>query len=484
MKPFGLARRSTGSNITAADTGYVADGGVDVKLGITPRTTLDLTFRTDFSHADVDQEQVNLTRFPLFFPEQRDFFLENSGTFTFGDVSHPASPRSGTSLRDFTLFHTRTIGLRGGRPVPLVGGGRLTGRAGAYEFGVLNVQSESFEGNAPENFSVARLRRNFLGNSDLGFLVTNRQATGDSAAGAFNRSLGVDLNMRLAQFLFINSYVAHTRTPTGTDEAARLAIGWRDRLWNASAMLRHVGDDFRPGMGFIRRTGIRQWYGTFGAHPRLATPAILEVNPFVEADYMTDLTGTRLSWDGTAGFGVLFTDGGILSLRYDDRRELLEQPFQVRPGATVPIGDYHFGEASVSYTASDGRMVSGSVGVSGGGYYNGDRFTVSGAVAWQPDYHLTLDASATRNSISIPGADFTANLYTARVKYAYSTTLYLGAFVQYNADADQVVTNVRVNFIHAPLSDFFLVFTERRDVLADVVLERVITAKFTKLFAF
>lgn len=484
VKPFALARRATGRTFAPADTGNHGDGGLDVKFGITPRTTLDLTWRTDFSDADVDQEQINLTRFPTFFPEQREFFLENSGTFTFGDVTAPGAPRSGTSLRDFTLFHTRSIGLRSGRRVPLFGGGRLTGRAGAYEFGLLDVQSEPFEGAPAENFSVVRVRRNLLGNADVGVLAMNRQATGNDTTGAFNRSVGADLNLRLAQFLFINSYVAHTRTPAGSDEAARLSLGWRDPVWNAGAMVRHVGNDFTPGMGFIRRRGVRQYYATAGAHPRVGIPGILEVNPFVEADYLTDLNGQRLTWDGTVGFGTTFRDGGILSLRFDDLRERLEQPFTVRPGVIVPIGDYHYRDASANYTASDGRMISGNLGVSGGGYYDGNRFTVNGAVSWQPDYHLTLDASVARNAVSVRGTDFTADLYTARIRYAYSTRLYLGAFVQYNADADQVVTNVRLNFIHAPLSDFFLVLTERRDVRADVVLERVVTAKLTKLLAF
>ncbi|HEX9579721.1 MAG TPA: DUF5916 domain-containing protein [Gemmatimonadales bacterium] len=489
VKPFALARRATGSSFTPADTGNHGDGGLDVKLGITPRTTLDLTWRTDFSDADVDQEQINLTRFPTFFPEQREFFLENSGTFTFGDVTAPGAPRSGASLRDFTFFHTRSIGLRGGRRVPLFGGGRLTGRAGAYEFGFLNVHSEAFEGAPPENFSVARVRRNFLGNADVGLLLMNRQATGSASGGVNHRSVGADLNLRLAQFLFVNSYVAHTRAPTGSDEAARLSIGWRDRVWDATAMVRHVGDAFTPGMGFIRRKGLRQWYATVGAHPRVGIPGVLEINPFVEADYLTDLSGRRLTWDGTLGFGTTFRDGGSLSLRLDDIHELLEQPFQVQPGASIPPGDYHFREASASYTASDGRMISGSIGVSGGGYFEGSRFSTNGTLSWQPDYHLTLDASVARNRVTLdppfgPRTEFTANLYTGRVRYAYSTRLYLSAFVQYNADADQVVTNVRLNVIHAPLSDFFLVFTERRDVLADVVLERVVTAKLTKLLAF
>lgn len=483
IKPFALGRRSTGANLAPADTGFAGDGGGDLKWGITPHTTLDLTFRTDFSDADVDQEQVNLTRFPTFFPELRDFFLENSGTFTFGDVSAPGAPRAGASLSDFTLFHSRTVGLKSGRPVPLLGGGRLTGRAGAFEFGALNVQSRTFEGAPAENFSVLRLRRDVLRNADVGILFTNRGSTGDSATG-YNRALGADLNMRLAQYLFVSSYFALTRAPGSGDEAGRLALGWRDRVWDASALFRAVGDRFDPGMGFIRRKGIRQWYGTLGAHPRLPGAAVLEINPFAEADYITNGSGQRESWEGTLGFGVTFRDGGVLNLRYNDQRELLEQPF-LRGGVTIPVGDYHFRTASASYQTSEGRMLSGNAGISGGGYYDGTRLSLNGGVSWQPDYHLTLDASATHNAVTLPDTSFTADLYTARVKYAYSTTLYFGAFLQYNADVEQLITNVRVKLIHAPLSHLFLVLTERRDVRpGGKVLERLVTVKLTRLFAF
>jgi Domain of unknown function (DUF5916)/Carbohydrate family 9 binding domain-like len=483
IKPFVLASRSSGIGLPAGDRGNNADGGLDLKFGITPRVTLDMTWRTDFSDADVDQEQVNLTRFAVFFPEQRDFFLENSGIFTLGDVTAPGAPRSGTSTRDFTLFHSRTIGLQGGRPVPLFGGGRLTGRAEDFEFGLLDVQSEHAGTSPGENFGALRVRRNIFGNSDIGFLFTNRQATGDTVQ-AGNRSFGTDLNMRLAQSLFINSYLAFTRGPGADDNAGRFAIGWRDRLIDVSTMFRRVGADFEPGMGFIRRTAIRQYYATAGVHPRAGNGPILEFNPYVEADYITDLSGTRASWDGTLALGTTFRDGGILTLQYDDRRELLEEPFSVRPTATIPVGDYHYSEASVNYRASEGRNLSGSIGVSGGGYYNGDRFTISSSLAWQPDYHLTIEASANHNSLSVQGSDFTADLYTARLKYAFSTVLYFGAFVQYNADAEQIVSNARLNFIHAPLSHLFIVFTERRDAAAGEVLERFLTFKLTRLFGF
>lgn len=483
-KPFVLAANGAGNNINEDDRGNGADAGFDLKYGITPRLTLDLTFRTDFSQVEVDQEQVNLTRFALFFPERREFFLENSGTFTFGDVGGPGFPRSGTSLRDFTLFHSREIGLEGGRPVPLIGGARVTGRVGETELGLLNVQSERFDGDPAENFSVVRARRRLFPGADVGVMFTNRQGVGTGAGSAYNRSGGVDFTARIAQRLFIDSYLAFSRTDTTGGEAARLAVGWRDRLWDVSAALRNMDPEFDPGVGFVRRTGIRHWYGTVGIHPRPNLPQVLEINPYVEGHLITNLSGLLESRNGEVGLGVSFEDGGRLTFSGNDRFERLFQPFRVRTNASFPIGDYHFREGSARYVSSNGRALSVAATVSGGGFFDGSRFTVDGSVRWQPDYHLTMEFEATHNELSVQGQDFTADLYALRVSHAFTTTAYLGAFVQYNESTDEVIVNARFNLIHAPLSDFFLVFTERRDLDADAVRERFVTAKVTRLLAF
>jgi hypothetical protein len=440
VKPFALAARSAGESLLEEDRGNEFDGGVDLKYGITPRLTMDLTYRTDFSQVEVDREQVNLTRFALFFPERREFFLENSGTFTFGDVnSGPGSPSSGTSLRDLTLFHSREIGLKRGGPVPLFGGARLTGRAGAFELGVLDVQSQAFEGDPAENFAVVRLRRSVLGSSDVGFIFTNRQATGSGASGQYNRSFGADANLRVGGNLFINTYLAATRASDADDESARFAVGWRDRLWNMSAQFRYVGDDFDPGIGFVRRRGIHHAYATLGFHPRPSAPLILEVNPRVEGHYITNLSGELETRTGRVGLGITFQDGGRFSAQYTDRFERLDEPFRVRSTVTIPVGDYHFREGSLSYSSSQGRGLSGRVGVSGGGYFDGNRFTIEGSARWQPDYHVTLDVEATHNDLTVQDSSFTADLYSARIKYAYSTSLYFGLCSQSGATSPAAV---------------------------------------------
>ncbi len=479
------ALRGTGSNLAEDDRGNDYDGGLDLKYGITPRMTLDLTYRTDFSQVEVDQEQINLTRFSLFFPERRDFFLENSGTFTFGDLrGMSGDPRTGASLRDFSLLHSRQIGLRARNPVPMEFGGRLTGGVGPYEIGLLNVQTGTFDGAPAENFSVVRMRRKLLRASDVGFMFGNRQATGDSG-GAYNRSFGVDANVRPLRNLVINSYLALTRSSEGDDdEAARLSIGWRDRIWDASAMFRYFGDNFEPGIGYVRRVGMRQYYATFGAHPRPDIPLVMTLNPYVEGHYITNLDGLLETRTGEIGLGATLMDGSRLNLQFTDNFEHLDNFFRVGSD-TVPAGDYSFREASASYSSSGGRPLSGSLTLSGGGYYGGTRSSISTGFTWRADYHLSFELTATHNALEIQGNSSNADLFSARVKYSYSTKLYVRGYVQYNDAAGQFITNIRLNYIHAPLSDLFLVYTERRDTKnGGGVLERLVTAKLTKLFAF
>ena len=484
ITPYALAGNTYG-RLDAANAKHENefDAGADLKYGITPKLTLDLTYRTDFSQIEVDQEQVNLTRFGLFFPEKRDFFVENSGVFTFGDVSE-REYRMGSTIRDFTLFHSRRIGLRNGRPVPIIGGGRVTGRLAGWELGLLDMQTESAYGEPQENFAVARMRRSFFGNTDVGVLFTNRQAT--DGGGGFNRSYGVDASAHLLGNLILHSYVAATDKP-GPDPnnlAARVAAGWRDRLWDVSAFVKQVGDDFDPGIGFVRRRGVRHAYGTVGVHPQRPFPGVQELNPYAEVHYVTGEASLLETRTGTLGTAVQFGDGSTLGLEFNDRFERIFEPFRVGSSDTVPIGAYEFRDGTIGYESSAGRAISGALRIGGGGYFGGSRQSVGLAGLWRASPHLSVDLSVDHNRVRLADDAFTADVLGGRISYAQSTRLFGSAFVQYNAAEEQLVSNLRVNFIHAPLSDLFLVYTERRDMAAGAVVERLLTAKVTKLVAF
>ena len=484
LKPFVLSQDGRGATLPEWRQGRQADGGLDLKWGVTPRMTLDLTWRADFSHVDVDREQVNLSRFPTFFPERREFFVENSGMFLFGEQSE-RNYRGGTSAADLRLFHSRRIGLEEGRPVPLVGGGRLSGQVGQTEVGLLHARTGAVDQTTGDAFSVLRLRRRVGTASDMGVLLTDRQ---DRAGGSWNRAGGVDLNLRLGPSLLVSGYAAQTAGDGTEDQDARtgrLWVAWRDRLWDVSAMARRVGPDFDPGVGFVQRRGITHLYGTLGAHPRPPIPGVLDVNPYLEAHRFTSVDGIVESTRETGGIGFNFADGGELSSRFTRRMERLEEGFLVEGRGLVPGGTYRFSEAEVRYQSSGNRSLSGNVVAAGGGYFGGRRRSVGAGLRWHPDPRLSMGVQADRNDIEVAGERFAANLYRGEVRVARSTRLYMGGVVQYNAAQELWISNLRLTWLHAPLSEAYLVLTDRRSSGADTsTSERLITVKVTRLLAF
>ena len=500
VKPFVNGVRTDGAR--AASPGEAVEGGFDLKWGITPQFTLDFTALTDFSQVEVDEQQINLTRFSLFFPEKRDFFLENEGIFAFQDA-RVRNFRTGSGPQNFKLFHSRRIGLSAERtPVPIAGGVRLTGRAGSYAIGLLNMQTLDEEGSAGgtggparagspgENFSVVRLRKNVLGSSDIGVMFVNRAGTGPEVAGDYNRSFGADANLRLAGGrMLLNSYIALTDEPDadGDRTAGALEVAWRDPLWDASMLLKTVGDDFNPGVGFVARRGVRQGFVTLGAHPQPPIPRVRELNPYVDVDLYTDPGWVLETREITPGLGVAFLDSSILTLEYAASHERLAEATRIA-GANVPAGEYDFGSFTASYRSNLGRKVGGEVSITRGGFFDGERTSVGGSVTLRPSARLFVEGTAQRNRLTLAGRSFDANLFGARVRLARDTRTFLSAFVQYNESADELQTNIRFNLIHAPLSDLFLVYSERRNPAprgADPgLIDRAMTVKFTKLLAF
>ena len=492
LKPYALADRIGG----AAGPSTTGDVGLDVKWGLTPRMTLDLTANTDFSQVEVDAEQVNLTRFNLFFPEKRDFFLENEGTFAFQDVSI-RNFRTGSSSRSFRLFHSRRIGLSDTRePLPVLGGARLTGRIGErLEVGFLEMQTRAVEDTLPaagvpaENFAVARVKAHLSRGSHVGAMLTNRQETGGAGPAEYNRALGVDGGLTLARNLVLNAYLARTyeRAPAASgSDAGMVQAAWRSDVLDASVLAKSVDGGFDPGLGFVDRTGTRRLFTTVGAHPQVGWGPVLQLNPYVDLDWFTTSAGVLETRAVTPGLGVQLRDGGSLSLEYTDRLERLFAPTSIA-GSMVAAGTYRWGEPSVRYTIPGSYRVSGSVRLTGGDFYDGRRASVSANLLFRPNEHFSMSAGAQHNDLELGGRDFTADVFSTRIRYARDTRTFLLAFLQYNEATEELIANARFNLIHAPLSDVFVVYTERRslaDGVAEPVLERGLTLKVTKLLAF
>ncbi|MEY2733006.1 MAG: hypothetical protein RL340_65, partial [Gemmatimonadota bacterium] len=255
-------------------------------------------------------------------------------------------------------------------------------------------------------------------------------------------------------------------------------------FWNAGAMWKHVSEDFNPGIGFVRRQDMDQRYATIGVHARPKWKGIQEVAPYVEVDHIADLRGQLATRTVQAGVDLLFQPDGNVKFDVKDQFDRLDAPFTVVPGYEVPIGAYAWREAEVSYTTGRARRVFGTATYTTGGFYDGTRRAAGATVTWRPRYDLMVEANYTRNDLSLASGDVLADIGRVRVRYAWSTKLFGSAFVQYNAQSATWVTNARLNYRYAPLSDLFLVYTDRRNAETGVLGERTLALKFTRMLAF
>ena len=483
------------------DIDFMPDAGLDIKYGVTSGLTLDLTVNTDFSQVEADDAQINFTRFSLFFPEKREFFLENREIFEFGNVGFrgfSGGRRTGRfSLfrprNDLIPFFSRRIGISDdGNLIPILGGARLTGRAGKYRLGIISMQQDDFQEVPSTNFTVARVRRDMFGQSDIGMLLVNKHQGG----GDFNRTYGVDANFNFLNYLFVSSYVLNTDTPEipDRDMAGFFRVAWRDRLFDMEASHMAIEENFNAEVGFVPRGGYDREEGIGHAmrktsaefnltlRPEGRIPWVREFRPSVEVDYITDWDNNLETRDVNARFSIQFNDSSFFSIgrrstfeRLVEEDEILDEP--------LDPGDYQFEESAVIFSTDRRRMFSGSINWTDGEFYNGDRTSYGVGMGFIPSPQFSLDLFWNRADLSFPTRDFSTDLVSSRVAYSFTTNMFLNALIQYSSRDGFVASNIRFNLIHRPLSDFFLVYNERRTPEGDV-LERALIAKLTYLFGF
>ncbi len=460
------------------DVDLVPEIGLDLKYGVTSGVTLDLTVNTDFAQVEADEQQINLTRFSLFFPEKREFFLENRAIFDFGKSIR----EWGASGRDVVAFFSRRIGIDGGELVPILGGTRLSGTIGKYRVGLISMQTDHFQVTPSTNFSVARVRRDIFESSSIGGLFINKQV----GAGPMNRTFGVDTNLKF-DALNISTYLLKTETSgeDGQDMAGDFSVAWRDRLFDARAEFLSVQEKFNPEVGFVPRVGIRKSRGslTYKPRPGERIPWIREIRPSLQINYITDQDNVLETRTIQGGVTIALQNSAVFSFGGESNFERLDQEFPIRSGQAISIGDYQFEEYSVSFTSDRSRLLSGNARVATGGFWDGDRDSYRLGLRVQPVYQLRADVSWTHNDIELPSGAFTTDLVNTRLSYSFNTSLFLNALIQYNSTRKEIASNIRFNFIYKPLSDIFLVYNERRATSGEVT-ERAIIAKFTYIFSF
>jgi len=476
-----------------ADYNDRQQAGVDVKYGVTPSLTLDVTVKPDFAQAEADEQQVNLTQFSLFYPEKREFFLENSGMFYFGDIpreSRVGNARFSPPEEEMLLFFSRRIGLTdAGQEIPIAAGGRLTGRAGRYGVGAMTIQTESDGGRAGDNYTVLRGRRDILRNSDIGAIFLSRQSS--RAAGDQNEVAGADFNFRFVRAFSLNGFLTRSFTPgvAGGEMAGKGSATWNDNFVHAQYSLLSVGDHFRDDIGFIKRTGVRKHFVDFGIRPRpawLRKYGFREFHPHTRYNIYTDQSNAEVSHTNHVAAAWFFERGGYLELQWNPRFERIVAPFQVRPDQTFAPGAYSWNEYAVELETDHSRKISGSALITTGGFWTGTQKSTKVGIIIRPSYHLTFDTALQRNDVvlPLPMHAFTTNLVTSRIGYAFNTRTFLDTLLQYNTDLNQFSANVRLDIIHRPLSDLFVVYNEQKLTNGDLRPGRGLIVKYTHMLAF
>ena len=461
--------------------------GFDFKWGLTRSLVFDFTYNTDFAEVEVDEEQVNLTRFSLFFPEKRDFFLEGQGIFSFGiEGGRRTLPPPNVPV----IFFSRQIGLQDGLSVPIVAGARLTGRVGAYSLGFLQMRTEEFPlANAAEtDFTVVRLKRDLLQRSNLGVIFTRRSPRLDGTGE--NLVYGIDTDLALSADARVFAYYAKSETPglDGIDESYRLRLNYAGDRYGLELEYMRVGPDFNPEVGFVAREDFDRAYGTFRFSPRPQWwGAVRRLNFKGTFDYITDTEGTLETRIGQAGFLVEFENSDQSEITFQRELEFLPEPFEISDGIVLPIGTYRFQEVFYRYLMGPHRKIAGNFFFVAGTFWDGERIGAGYNGRVELAERLSLEPGIQYNRVELVEGDFTTKLATARINYTFNPRIFLSALLQYNSTNETVGANIRFRWEYQPGSDLYVVYTDGRDILQPgfpSLLNRTFVVKLTKLFRF
>jgi hypothetical protein len=479
ITPYALGN-AIQSGVNPADGKLAGDVGGDLKYSLTPSLVLDATVNTDFAQVEVDEQQVNLDRFNLFFPEKRPFFLENAGFFSVGNPG------------EVDLFFSRRIGLSGsGEAIQILGGGRVSGKAGRYNVGLLTMQTDAYRSSPSNNFAVARVSRDLPNRSSFGGLIVNRQGMGDRAkADDYNRTFALDGKLGIGQNTVLSSFVARTETPgvkTGRQYAYNVRTRTNLQRIDIEAGYQEVGERFNPEVGFLSRGGYRKpdlrlmtrfrpkdFLGLHELRPHLTYRSFWGFDGFQETGY----THIDNHWQFRNAYEV--HTGMNLTV------EGVRTPFEIVPGVVVPPGTYRHAEAQLVFMSNQGAPLSLDLRSNIGGFFGGDRVTLNPVVKARLGEALTTELSYSRNDVRLPGGTFQTNLVRARISYSFTTRAFVQTLVQYNDRADLWSMNLRFGWLQAANTGLFIVYNDTR-YLYDLVerperTDRSLVVKFSRMF--
>ena len=426
---------------------------LDLFYKISPSLTGSLTFNTDFSATEIDDRQVNLTRFNLFFPEKRDFFLQDADIFEFGKIDQNGRP-----------FFSRNIGLSStGELVNLKYGGKLSGRIGRWNIGALSVRQDAFGGVSADNATVARVSANLLAESNVGVILTE----GDPKSNLHNSLVGTDFlyrNSRLpgGRLVEVNAWLQKSQTEGVHDK--QNAYGFRISMPNNSGFrggLRyaHLEDNFNPGLGFVNRLGVNQLnYGTQYTH-RPRDGYLRSILGGIYGEHVERISG-ELQSDMVRWRLVELESrlGDKLFLNHTTDKEVLDAPFEISTGVILPTGTYSFDATRIELQTGDQRKLSGSLAIQRGSFYDGDRDEIDTSIAWRPSGHLRTSFSYQFNDIQLLEGHFQTRLVELRTDVAFSSKLSWVTRIQYDNVSELMGVNMRLHWIpQAGREAFFVI---------------------------
>ena len=432
--------------------------GLDAKVGLGSNLNLDVTVNTDFAQVEADEQQVNLTRFELFFPEQREFFLENAGLFQVGEANRPFEPP------ETFLFFSRRIGLsEDGEIIPIVGGARITGKLGRTDVGAFHIRQQEFDGVSPATgFSAVRLRRDVLERSSVGVMALDRtEAGGDS-----HRLGAADFSWAPTEALTIGGFAARSSTPgvEGRDSAFGLNGQVGNDRWNLFSNYTDIGEGFRSEMGFVPRTGVRKLRVDGMWSPRIGRFGIRQIFMGPNLIRITEPDGSIQTEN--IGFGpfFLFNDGSHLFFAVSRNTEGLNESFELRDGVEIDEGQYTTNDFMGMFNTSESRPLSFQMFHLNNGFFDGRLRVYSPGVAVRPHPRVRLQVSYSRSEIRLPqeNGDFDTNLVVLRGLLALSPDAFVRGLLQWNDDDGNFSGNVQLRWNYRPGSDIYLVYNERR----------------------
>ena len=500
IKPYGIGGVTMDVN---ADLRSDRDGalGVDAKYGITQNLTANFTYNTDFAQVEVDEQQVNLTRFSLFFPEKREFFLEGSGIFAFaqgGSIGRRGRRRSGGGRGGGdrpTIFFSRRIGLERGEVISIFGGARMTGKVGPFDVGALSIQTDESlgAGTGSTNFTVFRVKRDIFRRSSVGGIFTNRSVS--LAGDGTNQAYGVDGTFSFYDNVSAVTFFAQTKTPgvTEKDQSYQTQFAYNGDRYGLTANHLVVEDNFIPEVGFVRRDNFRLTSLSARFSPRPSSLELVrqftfegQIDYFITADERLLETRTR-----NLRFDAALENSDRFGVSLANNYELLVESFEIANGVTLPIGGYGFTNAELSYSLGAQRRVSGDFSFTAGEFWSGNVKTLAysrGRVGLLNQF--SIEPAISFNWVDLPEGSFNTNLASARFNYTFSPRMFFSGLVQYNSGNDTWSNNLRLRWEYSPGSELFVVYTEDRDTdpftpdRFSELRNRGFVVKTTRLFRF